>query len=51
VQVEIDRNKDYAVVHNFIQSTKQSTPAQNLAAQHKHVPAHTPDPNLTLRPK
>ena len=51
VQVEIDRNKDYAVVHNFIQSTKQNAPAQNLAAQHKHVAAHTPDPNLTLRPK
>ena len=52
VQVEIDRGKDYAIMHNFIQSTKQP-PAQNLTAQQTHAQKHPQgmDPNMAPRPK
>jgi hypothetical protein len=55
IEVEIDRGKDYAVVHNFIQSTKQAqapiakvTPVQQQMAKHKHM---TPGLNLINVPK
>lgn len=52
IQVEIDRNKDYSVVHNFIQAGKNA-PAQTLTAQQNnaHKPVHGLDPTMAPRPK
>lgn len=45
VQVEIERGKDYGVVHNFIQSTKaDKAPAHTHHHDHRHDRRNTPGP-------
>ncbi len=52
IQVEIAKDKDYAVVQNLMQAAKQAQPAQTLQAQQKQQPhTQTLEANLTLHPK
>lgn len=55
IQVEIDKDKDFSVVHNFIQDAKKERAPEQKLEQHAAATTHKPrpdlSPHLTLKPK